>query len=268
MTEGSARPTRAAGAPPGTFESIQALRGAAALLVVIFHAGLHFDPSEATFRIGNAGVDVFFVISGFVMWTVTARRPTSPTAFLHQRVIRLVPMYWVFTLAMLVFWLVLPREFPHMHPDPWHYLLSLAFVPHISPDTGQVLPVLGQGWTLNFEIFFYILFAAVLLLPSARRFGAITAMLLILPVSGLFLATPDIPATTLLSPLLIEFLGGILLAWLVADGVRPRIAWCWGAVAAGVVLLAFAAPGRNDNWARLLEYGLPALLLVGGLVGT
>lgn len=257
---GSARPT--------TFRSIQALRGLAAVLVVIFHAGLRFDLTQTTFRVGNAGVDIFFVISGFVMWTVTTSRPTGPAQFLYHRFVRLVPLYWVFTLALAASAAVLPRAFPHMRPDLAHLLLSLAFVPHVSPDIGMVAPLLGQGWTLNFEMFFYLLFAAMLTLPRPARLPAIAVVLVSLAVIGLFASTQAQPLTTLLSPLLVEFLGGIALARAVTSGVRPGRAECWGVVAAGSALLAIAAPDANDEWARLLQYGLPAWLIVGGLVAA
>jgi exopolysaccharide production protein ExoZ len=251
-----------------TFESIQALRGIAALLVVVFHAGLRVDLTEMTFRIGNSGVDIFFVISGFVMWTVTARRPTRPGMFLRHRFIRLIPLYWLFTLLILVTWCIVPWAYPHMHPTLSHYLLSLAFIPHVSPDTGLIMPVLGQGWTLNFEVFFYLLFATVLTLPQSRRFATISLVLLALPVVGFLVMTPAMPVTSLLSPLLVEFLGGIVIARLVTDGVRLDPVWTMICVATGVVLLLCAAPPPGDDGARLLQYGLPAFLIVGGTVAA
>jgi exopolysaccharide production protein ExoZ len=253
---------------PNTFESIQALRGVAALLVVVFHAGLRVDFTQTTFRIGNSGVDIFFVISGFVMWTVTARRPTRPGVFLRHRFIRLIPLYWLFTLVTVAAWFIVPSAFPRMHPTLGHYLLSLAFIPHVSPDNGMIMPVLGQGWTLNFELFFYLLFAAVLSLPQLRRFATIGLILLALPVIGFLVQTPAVPVTSLLSPLLVEFLGGIVIARLVIDGVRLDPVWTLICVATGVVLLLCAAPPPDDDGARLLQYGLPAFLIVGGTVAA
>jgi exopolysaccharide production protein ExoZ len=269
--EGRRTATAAPALPTGsidTFESVQALRGIAALLVVVFHAGLRVDLTEMTFRIGNSGVDIFFVISGFVMWTVTARRPTRPGVFLRHRFIRLVPLYWIFTLVTLAGWLIVPSAFPHMHPTRDHYLLSLAFIPHVSPDDGLIMPVLGQGWTLNFEMFFYILFAAVLTLPRSRRFATIGLILLALPVVGLLVRTPAVPVTSLLSPLLAEFLGGVVIARLVIGGVRVDPIWTLICVATGFVLLLCAAPAPGDDAARLLQYGVPAFLIVGGTVAA
>lgn len=254
-------------AHPGTYQSVQALRGVAALLVVIFHAGLRFDAAQTTFRIGNSGVDIFFVISGFVIWTVTARRRVDPLTFLKHRFVRLVPLYWMMTAVMVAGVVAVPSAFPHMHPMGNDVALSFAFVPHISPSTGAIEPVLGQGWTLNFEVFFYVVFAAVLLLPQAAWFPAMTGILLLLPVMGVFMATPRVPTTTLLSPLLIEFLGGLYIARLAYGTWRPPVIWCVVVTVVGVGLLLIAAPAADDDWARVLQYGLPAFLIVGGAVG-
>jgi exopolysaccharide production protein ExoZ len=177
-------------------------------------------------------------------------------------------LYWIFTLAMLVASAAIPSAFPHMRPDFMHTVLSLAFIPHVSPDTGLIMPALGQGWTLNFEVFFYLLFALVLLLPAPRRLPAIAATLLALPVLGLFLLTPAVPVTTLLSPLLVEFLGGIVIARLVIGGVRLPQAWCWLCIGVGVAALCVASPRADDDAARLLEYGVPAFLIVAGAVAA
>jgi exopolysaccharide production protein ExoZ len=265
-TEDLSKPTRLSEIERGgSFQSIQALRGIAAVMVTIFHAGLRFDQSEMTFRIGNAGVDIFFIISGFVMWTVTARRPDGPFAFLRRRFVRLVPLYWLWTIMAIAAWAVIPSAFPRMHPTVGHVALSLAFVPHTSPEGARISPVLGQGWTLNFEVFFYVLFAAALILPSRTRFGFMVALLLLLPLARHIV---EVPAATLLSPLLVEFLGGIILARLVIGGLRPDALRCWACVAVGVVLLLFAAPAADDDLARLFQYGVPAFLIVGGAVGA
>ena len=256
----------------GTFESIQALRGVAAILVCVFHAATHYDATEMTFRVGNAGVDIFFVISGFVMWSVTARRPPDPATFLRHRLIRLVPLYYLFTFALLFLYAALTSAFPHMRPPTLqHVLLSLAFLPHLDPD-GHMFPVVGQGWTLNFEMFFYLLFALALALPRRWRLASLALFLLALPLAGLPVGEALLrraPPLLLLSPLLVEFLAGILIAQAVVSGWRPRLSWCWASLAAGALALAFLPnPSAADNWARLLLFGGPAFLIVAGAVGV
>ncbi len=257
--------------PDATFESIQALRGVAAILVTLFHAASHFDKSEATFRVGNAGVDIFFVISGFVMWSAVARRSMTPETFLRHRFIRLVPLYAIFTLALLGGWVLAPSAFPHMRPPTAeHVLLSLAFIPHVDPD-GRIFPLLAQGWTLNFEMFFYLLFALALMAPRRGRLMLLAASLLALPLLGLGVSPAQIhaaPPLGLLSPLLVEFLGGVLVAQALRNGWRPGAVLCWASIAAGALALAVPPnPAAADDAARLLLFGGPALLIVAGAVG-
>ncbi len=261
-----------------TFRSIQALRCVAALLVVLFHASTHYSGEQtaadhAPFYVGNVGVDIFFVISGFVMWTTTCRRQTPPAIFLQQRFIRLVPIYWLFTVILFFVIDIFPHAFPRAAVTPVHLMLSLAFLPHMGP-TGSIQPLLAQGWTLNFEMFFYAIFAAALTLTPPRRLLAVAVSLVALTCVGLAVSGAGItqdaqPWTILLSPLLLEFLGGIVLAWLVERGTWPAPIWCWAILLCGVGVLSFETlPQFDDDGQRLLRYGGPAFLIVGGAVGA
>ena len=227
------------------------------------------------FRVGNVGVDIFFVISGFVMWSAqktSGKRPTTPGTFLRQRIIRVVPLYYLFTFALLLAWLALPSAFPRMTaPTSAHVLLSLAFVPHLDPG-GTAFPLLAQGWTLNFEMFFYLVFAIGLMLPARRRFGQLAALLPALALLGLLLPeglSRRAPVLSLLDPLLIEFLGGIVIARWVEKGWQPGVVSGWAVVSLGAAALLFAPnPPAEGDWARLVLFGVPAFLIVAGAVGV
>ena len=130
--------------------SIQYLRSFGALAVVASHV----DHSAV---VGQSGVDLFFVISGFIMWTMSAR-PIAPLAFLWNRMLRVVPLYWVATLLMAL----------HQRAPLHDVVRSMFFVPYFGAGD-QIWPVLVQGWTLNYEMFFYILIGLVLPLRAARR---------------------------------------------------------------------------------------------------
>ena len=93
MTAATVEPRKA----PGEVRSIQYLRGFAAFGVLIYHAA---ERAGGAFGLGAAGVDVFFVISGFIMWVVTCKRSPSPQEFLLKRVQRIVPLYWGLTLLV------------------------------------------------------------------------------------------------------------------------------------------------------------------------
>ncbi|MGN6303820.1 MAG: acyltransferase family protein [Mesorhizobium sp.] len=210
---------------------IQYLRAVAALGVVVFHAA---ERSGTHFAIGAAGVDVFFVISGFIMWVIASRRAPSPADFLRDRIERIAPLYWIATGVMVMG--ALAGLFPNLRLSAWYVLSSLAFLASRSPSTGDIWPVLVQGWTLNYEMFFYALFAAALFLPARRRLGALAGLFLALVAAG-WLFAPEMPILkTWTDPLLLEFLIGIAIGE----------AWLRGAVpspATGVALIAVALVG-------------------------
>src|ERR1700761_114555 len=110
--------------------SIQYLRGLAALGVLLFHAS---QRAGGACGAGAAGVDVFFVISGFIMWTVSARRATGPGDFLLRRAGRIAPLYWAVTLLVVGLDLLRPSLFPNMRLNAPHVILSLLFLPHRDP---------------------------------------------------------------------------------------------------------------------------------------
>lgn len=245
------------------FLSIQYLRGFAALGVLLYHASQRAGP---TFGAGAAGVDVFFVISGFIMWTISARRATGPGDFLLRRAGRIVPLYWTVTLLVVGLDLLRPSTFPNMRLDGPHVILSLLFLPHRDP-MGDIAPVIIPGWTLNYEVFFYVVFAFTLLLPARRRSWALTSVLGGLCLLGLFLPRHRWAAVdTYCDPLVLEFVAGAWLAKASAAGRLGSTRAAWGAIAAGLLILTVVAVTGADvqGWARLLYWGLPALLVVWG----
>ncbi len=243
-----------------TWLSIQHLRGFAALSVALFHA---CQWSQINFATGQAGVDVFFVISGFVMWTATCGAPIRPLDFLRRRLVRVAPLYWVITLALAAGVLLFPARFPDLALTPGHVLLSMAFVQHMNP-AGQPFPLLAPGWTLNYEAVFYLAFGALLWLPTARRMFALTAALMVLALAGF--AWP--PAyQMLLNPLFLEFLAGVWLGRMAQLQLLPDRSFGWLLLGAGMTLFAVIQM-INMDWDlwRPMVWGAPAALLVAGAV--
>ncbi|ASY59648.1 acyltransferase [Sinorhizobium sp. CCBAU 05631] len=195
----------------GTIRAIQYLRAAAALAVVIFHAA---EKTGHDFTIGAAGVDVFFVISGFIMWVISDRRPVTPAKFISDRLRRVVPIYWFATAVMITG--ALAGLFPTLVLTLDHVLASLVFFPARSPSSGEIWPVLVQGWTLNFEMLFYAVFAASLLLPRHWRLPAITGLFVALVTVGLVAPSENALWLTYTRPIILEFVAGIILGefWL------------------------------------------------------
>lgn len=244
--------------------SVQYLRAGAALAVVFFHANSisqeYFGNSWC--RFGAAGVDVFFVVSGLIMW-LTASGQNSPVEFMRNRIIRIVPLYWGMTLLLFAGW-TLAKTAP-----PFADLLkSLLFVPHVSMRTGEINPLLIVGWTLNFEMFFYAVFAAVLCFNKRWRGPLLFAALISMVSAGLFLLPAAGPVQTVYTaPLLIEFVMGCLIGILFQRRLMPRrfVGASIGLV--GIILLIGADGSAADlGAARLFYWGLPAFLIVIGTI--
>ncbi|MBD9375310.1 acyltransferase [Rhizobium sp. ARZ01] len=200
-----------------TLYGIQYLRAVAAIAVVLFHAA---EKTGGTFAIGAAGVDVFFVISGFIMWVISEGKNVSPGRFLADRVARIVPVYWIAT-AVMIFG-ALAGLFPNLTLSAAHVLASLFFIPAPSPSSGEIWPVLVQGWTLNFEMFFYVAFALALFLPRSRQLPVLGGVFAILAVAGTWLETDDPLLSFYTQPIILEFVAGMLLGQMWLKGRMPR----------------------------------------------
>jgi exopolysaccharide production protein ExoZ len=229
--------------------------------VVVFHIGEIFGH---TYSFGANGVDVFFVISGFIMCMVTQNKEVSINMFLLKRVIRIVPLYWILTVSMAICAWLRPNLFPLDNPHFSHVILSMLFVPHEAPD-GRVAPLITQGWTLNYEMFFYLVFATTLALNTAYRTIVLSIILVGLVCYG-YLGTENSPiAITYTSPLLLEFLAGVYIcrAWLNDTVLGKGNALI--AIGMGVTCIAAAYCYKN-HLPREIVSGIPAILIVFGAV--
>ena len=118
-----------------------------------------------------AGVDIFFVISGFIMvyassrWFGSAR---APRVFLAHRIARIVPLYWATMMVYLAVLLLTPWLLNSEYLAPHFVIASFLFIPAARPD-GLVQPLYSLGWTLNYEMFFYALFAIAIAFPRRPR---------------------------------------------------------------------------------------------------
>lgn len=149
---------------PAMIYNFQALRAVAAFMVLFVHAQLLARPlglTEQHLSFGNIGVDLFFVLSGFVIVYSAMRRPQSATGFALNRILRVVPLYWVLTLAVFAVAVVAPMLLNSTDTNVQELIKSLLFIPYQKAN-GLVQPVLFVGWTLNYEMFFYLAFAAAL----------------------------------------------------------------------------------------------------------
>lgn len=260
---------------PHTFIYLQYLRGIAALLVVYFHAVLQLKNlgvvSSGLPLFGESGVDMFFVLSGFLMWITTDRSAISPGAFIVNRLIRIVPLYWGLTVAAGVVALLLPEVLKHTKFEAVHFFSSLFFLPSINPsylddasETLKLTPVLVPGWTLNYEMFFYVIFAAVISLSGALRLPAIVFVFLAICAWGGFVGNSDSPITFYGNTIIFEFVFGIIIAIAVRHGItiRPVLALL-GAVVGICTVVYFNI--IDIPMPRAIVFGIPAALLVYSL---
>ncbi|MEP3685495.1 MAG: acyltransferase [Sulfitobacter dubius] len=241
---------------------LQALRGLAAVMVLIGHVLAEAEHYFALPLPGNAlpwtrGVDIFFVISGFVIALSAQRFIGRPWAFFWRRLLRVAPLYYVFTTLMVAALLLLPAAVKDTPLDPAQIISSYVFFPYARPD-GRIAPVLSLGWTLNYEICFYALTA--LCLALSRPLLAVSGLLVSLTALGLTINfhLPQLIFWT--NPLILEFLFGIALARLWQGGwTRPNPFLCTAALSLGFALLIALDP---LSLPRFLVAGLPAVLIV------
>lgn len=119
---------------------------------------------------GPLGVDLFFGISGFIMLVTTWDKPIGPAEFMAHRIKRIVPLYWLATLSMVGLAVVAPALFKTLKWDAATLTESLLFIPHYSLSfPGDIKPLLVPGWSLHYEMFFYVLFAGALLCKREYR---------------------------------------------------------------------------------------------------
>jgi len=255
--------------------SVQILRGVAALLVVAHHCTMMVNErlgagKGVAWDNGAAGVDIFFVISGFVMALSSQAlvgRVHPAGTFLLRRVERIVPLYWLATTFKVVTLLAVPALAVNALGTPWHIVASYLFLPTLNP-AGEPFPVLLVGWTLNLEMLFYLLFAAALML-HLRPLRVLAPVLLALAMVPVILsAVPHgvVPVVmTLANPILIEFAFGLVLfkAW--TKGLRLPQASAWLALAGGFFVIALV-PWAALSLLRPIVWGLPALVIVAAVL--
>ncbi|MCY0094625.1 acyltransferase family protein [Hoeflea ulvae] len=255
--------------PDAALLSVQYLRAAAALVVMFFHVSVltqetwGLDP-ERVDHVGAAGVDLFFVISGFIMAMIVARQGAfDGKDFWIRRIARIVPAYWVITFFVFALAALLPSLFQTTTAELLHLLLSLSFLAVDSGD-GSTVPMLGVGWTLNYEMFFYAIVALTAGLFADRRLLGTSGVIIALVLAGVLIdpANPTLAFYT--NPILLEFVFGVFVfrIWLRARsrkvGLAPLVV-----LVAGVLLLVWQWERPLVDW-RPYYWGLPATAVLYG----
>jgi exopolysaccharide production protein ExoZ len=255
-----------------TFRGIQVVRGLAACMVVVFHASQMWSVrvsgsvNSMVWTNGAAGIDIFFVVSGFVMAVSSIGKGDGPSAarkFLERRFVRILPLYWLITTVLLI---KLTLWHPHVDlhnpvQTPLFYIVnSYLLIPSRSSLGVSIAPLLAPGWTLSYEMFFYLWFAAALALRGSVV-RILTVALGLLAAVSLFHKDTWPAFTVLFDPILLEFLAGL---WL---GRAVQLGWRMNATVAGVLGSAalaalFVLPAPHSYEMQRLEWGAIGFFIV------
>lgn len=258
-----------------TIYSIQMLRALAASLVVIAHAQVHLEvrkhiPGLDPFLdLGRVGVDLFFIISGFIMVYVASNeftKPGAPRDFFIRRFIRVVPTYWIYTSALAVLMIALPQLFSDGKEfELSHYFASLLFIPWEN-NIGHLKPLLPVGWTLNYEMYFYFVFALLLFLPRKYFLAGMSVALVGSILSGIFFKPLPPLFSVVTSPLMLEFLIGCGIGLLFMGKTHLPKTISYALFVAGVTWLLLAAGDFIPHTIRTISWGLPSAMIVTGIL--
>ena len=255
--------------PRETFVGIQCLRGLAALTIVFYHLEVQTRRLQMPWPhlpVLQAGVDIFFVISGFIMWWVSATRPDRTTwDFYKDRARRIVPLYWLTTAFVVAVLFVAPNALRTTVFDVEHIVKSFLFIAARHPVSNGFQPTLVPGWSLNLEVLFYVIFGiaiAVSGLNLARRGAIIISTLAGMVLVG-WIARPQGVVGFYLQDLEVEFAAGVLLGVAYGKGWLRRSSMWWIAVAAGMLSLIFVE-FVPLGLPRAIEWGVPATAIVVG----
>jgi exopolysaccharide production protein ExoZ len=251
---------------PASYKSIQALRAIAAILVVLMHQIFYYDANliylkEATPKIssfyefksfGMAGVHLFFVISGFVMALIYEAKPMQgPARFVKDRVIRIVPLYWIATIA----WVLVHAPGTYTNTS---IIKAMLFVP-----TAEFFPVLGVGWSLNYEMFFYAIFT-IAVIAFKRSIYVMAIPLALSVIAGHYF--PGTLSTFYGNPIILEFLAGIVIFKIHRLGCLKNSGHIlfWSGIISLLSSVVYLHGGSFLAKNPVIPWGIPSALIVLG----
>jgi peptidoglycan/LPS O-acetylase OafA/YrhL len=222
-------------------------------MVVAYHAVDQWTTHRAGWPPGDvwpngaAGVDVFFVVSGLVMTisvTRNAHRPHPGWSFARDRLIRIVPLYWIITTFKIAAVLALPALVARTQLDPLYVAGSYALLP-VHDGTGTLRPVLPVGWTLTYEMFFYILVTASLVVKAPLERVSIPVLLI---VAAIAIVGPD---NGFANTIVLEFLAGVAIGRCLERLQSVPVPWAAVVGIAGfALLLVVPLPGGRSRRCR------------------
>src|SRR4028118_1479083 len=257
--------------PHKKLKLLQVYRGIAAVLVVMFHLNeistgiLNQVTFFNLFQGGWSGVDYFFVLSGFIMVYVhrsAIGKKDQLKSFLVKRAVRIYPIYWIITLTLLCFFIVIPAFANNQDLGLGHVIGSLLLI----PQNGK--PILVVGWTLTYELYFYFLFSIAIWLKPKHSKPILSIWLFVTILH--FCKIVKFPDSFLLLNLVfgnmnLEFVLGCLAAYIVIKYNNKLGKYRWilfGIANLGYVILGMLVAWRNIEFERIITFGVLAALLI------
>tara|TARA_B100001109_G_scaffold164748_1_gene134193 strand:+ start:14587 stop:15642 length:1056 start_codon:yes stop_codon:yes gene_type:complete len=251
-------------------DGIQYLRALAAFMVVVHHTlemamgAVSEVAPHWLILVGAAGVDIFFVISGFIMMYTSFKSINSPTplSFLKHRIIRIYPLYLLCLVVMLT---VMAMGFLANHTPDVANIISSIF---LFPDQDRIIFV---AWTLEYEIYFYLVFSITLLLKKPLASVLATGIILIFA----FMLSVSLDGNDMgwffENPVLFEFVLGMVLAYLYLkcglNGFHYAIMLAaFAVIIASPFFVVFSSTIGLNGWDRFLWWGLPSFFICGGML--
>ena len=255
-------------------ELLQVARGLAAILITAKHALYEVEQvSSSGFQSPYYGyyvlaIDIFFVLSGFIMIYTNQDKNSVKDAvdFIVRRIIRIVPLYWFYTFLLLAVAFVIPQVLDKAEFVPLDFLKSLFFVPYVNT-AGDLQPFLAVGWSLNYEMYFYLVFAVFLMFPGVR-------MLLFMSAYYLFTVylLPHILPDGVIEGfytrfIVLEFLVGAWIGYLFINNIRlpERLKWPAIALAAFTVIPVFIPDVFQDITGMGYSRFMASIIIIGCL---
>jgi peptidoglycan/LPS O-acetylase OafA/YrhL len=246
---------------------IQIMRGIAASLVVLHHSleeslASSIPPQSPDWltTVGASGVDMFFVISGFIMLHTSfpSHKPIlRPIEFVNRRLSRIYPFYWFCLIVTLALWSA--GLYRKLDPTIWSLVRAFLLLPTDHP-------IIGVSWTLVYEMYFYCVFACALALKSRLASAlASSATIMVLLVLSIQFAGTD---AFLGNPIVLEFCFGMLLAYAFGQGFLPDVVLRYGWIVGSIMLVLASVYVPHDTTnglpasTRWMAWGFPALLVV------
>ena len=240
--------------------NLQLLRAFAAINVVYLHVLLGSEsygkPTIIFPLVGNwgaSGVDIFFVISGFVMIYTQAINPKTIFKFYKSRIFRIVPVYWLITSFIIILYLLFPSLFRSLLIDVKSSISSFLFVSQLLNNSN---PIINLGWTLEWEMLFYLIFGIALYFKTLSRIviAIFFMMLLVFLVSHKFY--------------FLEFFLGVITGYMYVKfkKVNHHFGHIFLIVGILALIMSINTNGKIINYDRFIIWGLPATLIVIGAI--